>query len=110
MVPLLTICSNTGIFLGTSSPMPNKHASVKDLRKTKRREAQNLRLKTHARALLRKANDLIKEGSAADVKAAIIAFQKIADKAAKNHVINRNAANRRKSKLMKKFATLRNKK
>jgi len=84
--------------------MPNKHASVKDLRKTKRRMARNLRLKTHARTLLRKANDLLKEGNHADIKAAIIAFQKIADKAAKNHVITRNAANRRKSKLMKKLA------
>jgi len=84
--------------------MPNKHAAIKDLRKNKRRAERNARLKTHARALLRKAQDLVKEGKMAEAKAAAAAFQQAVDKAAKNMVVTRNAANRRKSKLMKKLS------
>jgi ribosomal protein S20 len=84
--------------------MPNKHAAIKDLRKNKRHAARNLRLKTHARALLRKAKDLLKEGKMAEAKTAAIAFQKVADKAAKNMVLSKNAMNRKKSSLMKALA------
>jgi small subunit ribosomal protein S20 len=81
--------------------MPNKHAAIKDLRKNKRRAARNLRLKTHARSLLRKAKDLLKEGKVADAKAAAASFQQIVDKAAKHGVLSKNAAGHKKSSIMK---------
>lgn len=81
--------------------MPNKHAAIKDLRKNARRAARNHRLKTHAKSLLRKAQDLVKEGKFDEAKKAVQAFQQIADKAAKNSVWTRNAADRRKSRIMK---------
>lgn len=84
--------------------MPNKHAAIKDLRKNKRHAERNLRLKTHTRALLRKAKDLVKEGKASEAKTAVLAFQQIVDKAAKHNVLSRNAANRKKSSLMKALA------
>ena len=86
--------------------MPNKHAAIKDLRKNARRAARNLRLKTHTKSLLRKAKDLLKEGKKTEAKAAVMAFQQVVDKAAKNMVISRNTANRKKSSLMATFAKL----
>lgn len=81
--------------------MPNKHAAIKDLRKNKRRAERNFRLKTHMKALLRKAQDLVKEGKLAEAKAAASAFQAIADKAAKRGVVSRNAMGRKKSTIMR---------
>ncbi len=86
--------------------MPNKHAAIKDLRKNVRRAARNLRLKTHTKSLLRKAKDLLKEGKKAEAKVAVMAFQQIIDKAAKNMVISRNTANRKKASLMGAFAKM----
>ncbi len=84
--------------------MPNKHAAKKDLRKNIRRQARNARLKTHAKALLRKAQDLVKDGKFDEAKIAVVAFQQIADKAAKQSVWTKNAANRKKARIMKLVA------
>ncbi|MEN9558590.1 MAG: Ribosomal protein [Candidatus Parcubacteria bacterium] len=81
--------------------MPNKHAAIKDLRKNVRHAARNARLKMHTKQLLRQATDLIKEGGLAEAKAAAIKFQKIVDKAAKNRVVSRSFADRKKSSIMK---------
>jgi small subunit ribosomal protein S20 len=81
--------------------MPNKHAALKDLRKNRKRAAHNARLKTHMRSLLRQAQLLIKEGKLKEAKLASIKFQQIVDKAAKNEIVSKNAASRKKSSLMK---------
>lgn len=85
--------------------MPNKHAAVKDLRKNARRAARNARLKTHVKHLLRKTTDLVKAGNTKEAKEVAIQFQQIADKAAKNNVITKSVANRKKSSIMKALAT-----
>lgn len=84
--------------------MPNKHAAIKDLRKTHKRTDRNLRLKTHTKQLLKKAQALLKEGKLAEAKAVAHTFQQIADKAAKQRVMTRNAINRKKSSLMRAIA------
>jgi ribosomal protein S20 len=81
--------------------MPNKHAAIKDLRKNKRRAERNFRLKTHMKAMLRKAQDLVKEGKLAEAKTAVSAFQAVADKAAKHGVVSRNAVGHKKSTMMR---------
>ena len=90
--------------ISAHSCMPNKHAAIKDLRKNVRRAARNARLKTHVKHLLRKTEDLLKEGKATEAKVAATTFQQIADKAAKNRVISKSLANRKKGKLMKALA------
>ena len=95
---------NIAEYLLPTSRMPTKHAAIKDLRKTRKRAARNLRLKTHAKQLLKKAETLLKEGKVAEAKAVAHTFQQIADKAAKQRVMTRNAINRKKSSLMRAIA------
>ena len=42
--------------------MPNKHAAIKDLRKSKKRAITNKRLKTHIKSLTQQLMSLVKEG------------------------------------------------
>ncbi len=86
--------------------MPTKHAALKDLRKTRKRTARNLRLKTHMRHLWKSAQDLVKAGQKSEAKTAVLKFQQIADKAAKHRVISQNAVDRRKAALMRSFAKM----
>lgn len=75
--------------------MPIKHAAIKDLRKSNKRAARNLRLKTHVKHLTRALADLVKDGKAAEVKVALPKLQQALDKAAKNHVLHNNNAERK---------------
>jgi small subunit ribosomal protein S20 len=84
--------------------MPNKQASIKDLRKTKKRTAHNLRIQKNVKSLFKSAKELAKEGKMAEASAKIAAFQKAADKAAKRGVIHANEASRKKSVVMKMIA------
>lgn len=84
--------------------MPNKHAAIKDLAKNRKHAAANARIKTNVKQLFKKGSELLKQGSKDEAQKIIVAFQKAADKAAKNHVMSRNAANRKKSNLMKALA------
>lgn len=86
--------------------MPNKHAAIKDLRKNKRHEKANLRMKTNVKALFSKAALLVKEGKKKEAVEATRLFQKTIDKATKNHVLSPNVARRKKSALLKKVNAL----
>jgi len=80
--------------------MANTKSAAKRSRQTRRRAARNRSVKTHLRKLqkqIRSASDR----TADQLRAAISAI----DKAAKNGVIHRNAANRRKARLNKALAT-----
>jgi ribosomal protein S20 len=81
--------------------MPNKKAAIKDLRKSKKRQAHNLRIKTNVRQTYKQAQELIKAGKTEEAKPVIKKFQQAADKAAKVNAISRNKARRKKSTLMK---------
>lgn len=81
--------------------MPNKHAAIKDLRKNKKHQAHNDRIKRNVRHLLKKSQDLLKEGNTKEAKAIVLAFQQAVDKATKVGVMSKNKASRKKSALMK---------
>lgn len=83
--------------------MAHKHASIKDIRKTKKRTARNLRAKEHIAYLKRKT---VKAVEKKDIVTAQELYQKLVksvDKAAKRNVLKKNTANRRKSRLMKRI-------
>jgi len=84
--------------------MPNKHAAIKDLRKNEKRAAHNARIKTHVKALYKKAKELVAEGKGAEAKAAVVSFQQAVDKAAKRGILHANRAGHKKSALMKAVA------
>jgi len=81
--------------------MPTKHASIKDLRKSAKRQAKNNRVRMHVKQTLRKSKDLLAKGDIAGAKKEAVKFQQIADKASKGQAMSKNAARRRKSSLMK---------
>jgi ribosomal protein S20 len=81
--------------------MPNLHASIKDLRKSKKRAAHNARLKTHIKALTRQFTDLVKEGKKAEAETLRRKLQQIVDKASKVFVLHANNAARRVAKATK---------
>ncbi len=81
--------------------MPNKQAAIKDLRKNKRHAAINHRIKTNVKALFKKGIAIVKDGKKAEAIEAARLFQQAVDKAAKHHVISKNASRHKKAALMK---------
>ena len=79
--------------------MANTRSAGKRARQTLRRAGRNRSVKTHLRRLQKQIR-LAPERTAEQIHAAISAI----DKAAKNGVIHRNAANRRKAWLNKALA------
>jgi small subunit ribosomal protein S20 len=86
--------------------MPHQHAAIKWLRQTKKRTLKNQALKDNLEYLLRQ---LKKALAANDKNKASELAQKLSqalDKAAAKHVLHRNNAARKKSRLMKKVNAL----
>ncbi len=79
--------------------MANTTSADKRARQTLKRAAHNRSVKTHLRGLQKQIR-LAPERSAEQIRAAISAI----DRAAKNGVIHRNAANRRKARLNRTLA------
>ena len=79
--------------------MANTTSADKRARQTLKRAAHNRSVKTHLRGLQKQIR-LAPERTAEQIRAAISAI----DKAAKNGVIHRNAANRRKARLNRTLA------
>jgi len=80
--------------------MANTTSAGKRARQTLKRAAHNRSVKTHLRRLQKQIR-LAPERTSEQIRAAISAI----DKAAKNGVIHRNAANRRKARLNKTLAS-----
>ena len=80
--------------------MANTKSAGKRARQTLKRGAHNRSVKTHLRRLQKQIRSA-PERTADQIRAAISAI----DKAAKNGVIHRNAANRRKARLNKALAS-----
>ena len=79
--------------------MANTKSGAKRSRQTLRRAARNRSVKTHLRGLQKRIRSA-PERTADQIRAAISAI----DKAAKNGIVHRNAANRRKARLNKALA------
>ena len=86
--------------------MPNKQASIKDLRKSTKRAKHNLRIKTHVKHLIKKSAEVVADKKLAEAKDLIRIMQQAVDKAAKRGIIDKNKASRKKSQLMKKLNSL----
>jgi small subunit ribosomal protein S20 len=85
--------------------MPNKKSAIKELRKSTKRAIRNFKVKKAIKEVVKDSQKLIesKEKKAAEtVKAAI----KLLDKAAAKKIIKKNAAARKKSRLVKKLNSL----
>jgi small subunit ribosomal protein S20 len=85
--------------------MPNKKSAKKELRKSVKREAANLKVK---RLMKTTVKDNLKKIQAEDksVKENLATIMKNIDKAAKKGIIKKNNASRKKSRLMKKINKL----
>lgn len=82
--------------------MANTQSALKEIRKNARRRVENRLVRTRTRTLLKRAVRAAEDGentAQADARAAVSAL----DKAAHKHVIHKNAAARRKSRLAKRL-------
>lgn len=84
--------------------MANIRSSEKDIRRTASRTAHNQTVKSRIRTLRRKVLAAIEKGDLQGANAGLGEFASAADKAAKTHVIHRNAAARLKSRLAARVA------
>ena len=81
--------------------MPRLNASIKDVRKTKKRTLRNITVRTQVKRAVKAAVKAIenKKDAAALISKACSAI----DKAVKNGVFHKNTGARKKSKLVKKL-------
>ncbi|HPQ79766.1 MAG TPA: 30S ribosomal protein S20 [Candidatus Dojkabacteria bacterium] len=86
--------------------MPNLKTSIKDLRKSKRRETINDRLRNRVKRATKKHSELLKQGNTEEVKKNLVNVYKVLDKAAKKNVIKKGKADRLKSRLTKNLNKL----
>lgn len=86
--------------------MAHKHASIKDIRKTKKRTVRNLRVKEHIAYLKRKTAKAIEKKDITQAQELYQKLVKSVDKASKRNVLKKNTANRRKSRLIKRINVL----
>jgi len=81
--------------------MPIKQSAKKYLRASRKRAAQNAKIKKTFKEAVKKISDLAKAGKIEDAKKMFPSIQKALDKAAKVGVITKNTAARKKSRLVK---------
>ena len=86
--------------------MPNLKTSIKDLRKNKRKEVINDRLRDRSKRAIKKFRTLVSENNSEEAKASLQHVFKVLDKAAKKNVIKDNKASRLKSRLAKNLNKL----
>ena len=79
--------------------MPITESAKKALRQSLRRKARNLEKKEAIKDLVKKIKKLASEGKTEEIKILLPQAQKAIDKAAKSY-LHRQAANRKKSRLM----------
>ena len=81
--------------------MPNIKSVIKDVKKSHERHLRNLAVKSKIKTFIKKSKIAIAGGDAGAV-AIISQTVSIIDKAAEKGIIHKNAAARRKSRLMKR--------
>ena len=86
--------------------MPNLKTSIKDLRKNKRRQTNNDRLRVRTKKAVKKFRTLVTENNAEEAKSTLKHIYKVLDKAAKKNVIKNNKADRLKGRLTKNLNKL----
>ena len=81
--------------------MPIKKSAKKYLRASKKRAAQNLKIKKTFRDAMKEIRELTKADKTEDAKKMMPTVQKTLDKAARVGVLSKNTAARKKSRLVK---------
>ncbi|MFA6588274.1 MAG: 30S ribosomal protein S20 [Patescibacteria group bacterium] len=80
--------------------MPIKKASIKHAKQSLKRTAANRIVKGLLHDEMKKARKLILAGKKDEAKAKVLRVAKLLDKAARKHIIGKNTASRKKSRLM----------
>ncbi len=83
--------------------MPNTKSAAKDLRKSKKNAQRNNRVKSNIKSLLKKIDKAITANDKTKLEELVKNAQSLIDKAAKNKIIKKNNAARKKSRLLKKI-------
>jgi small subunit ribosomal protein S20 len=84
--------------------MPNIKSVIKDVKRSRLRQLRNQAVKSAIKTYVKKANTAIAGAEAAEVNASVSKTISVIDKAWKHGIIHKNAAARRKSRLMKRAA------
>ena len=79
--------------------MANLKASIKDIRKARARATRNARARRVLKQVVKEYQLSLKENDTEKTQELLAHSYKVLDKAAKNHVIHKNAAARKKSRL-----------
>ncbi|HRX53359.1 MAG: 30S ribosomal protein S20 [Verrucomicrobiales bacterium] len=86
--------------------MANTKSALKRVRQTRVRTQRNRVIKSNIRASRKKVNAAILSGDADAALEALKAFTSAADKASRNNIIHRNAADRLKGALTRRIQAL----
>ena len=86
--------------------MAHKKAALKDIKQSKKRAARNKNIKEHISYLKKQTVKAIEKKDTARAQEMYQKLVKSVDKAAKNKIVKKNTANRRKSRLAKKINAL----
>jgi len=81
--------------------LPNIKSMIKDVKKSRERRERNVAEKSKIKTFVKKANTTIASGDAAAAQKAVSEAASVVDKAAEKGIIHKNAAARRKSRLMR---------
>lgn len=84
--------------------MPNIKSVKKDVLRSRQRQLRNQAAKSRIKTYVKKTTSAIATGNAEAILPALHLTASIVDKAAKRGIIHRNAASRRKSRLMSRAA------
>jgi small subunit ribosomal protein S20 len=74
---------------------------IKDVKKSRERRLRNMAVKSKIKTFVKKARAAIETGEAEAIKKALAEAASVIDKAAEKGIIHKNAAARRKSRLMR---------
>ena len=86
--------------------MPNIKSVIKDVKRSRQRQLRNQATKSQIKTYVKKTRALIAAGAAqpTEISASVSKTVSVIDKAWKRGIIHKNAAARRKSRLMKRAA------
>lgn len=84
--------------------MPNIKSVKKDVLRSRKNNLRNQAAKSRMRTFVKKANTALLSGDAEAIKASVSETVSVVDKIAKRGIIHKNAAARRKSRLMRRAA------
>jgi small subunit ribosomal protein S20 len=83
--------------------VPNLKASIKDLRRSRKRAARNAEIRTGVKTAVKKAREALKGKEAEAAQTEVRAASRMLDRAATKGTIHKRAAARRKSRLAKQL-------